>query len=243
MTNTGKLFFTVLALAAIGGGLYYSGYFNNESTTTQKESFKISGEPVYLVNGVYEKELAPGSASKMVVAYFGNEVTGDFNQDGITDSAFLVTQTTGGSGTFFYLATALGGEAVFIGDRIAPQTTEYSNEQIIVNYADRKEGEPMTANPSVGVSKYFKFENGNLVEIKKETSVGEKPAGKVSANSSEGKCVNAGGQWSAEHKECMGVGSESCVAIGGTFNECASACRHNPKAEACIMMCVQVCTF
>jgi hypothetical protein len=58
----------------------------------------------------------------------------------------------------------LGTNAVFLGDRIAPQTTEIRDEEIIVNYAERKLDEPMTTPPSIGVSKYFKIVEGRLVE-------------------------------------------------------------------------------
>lgn len=34
---------------------------------------------------------------------------------------------------------------------------------------------------------------------------------------------------------------ELCESAGGHFNECASACRNNPDAEVCILVCVQEC--
>ncbi len=138
----------------------------------QNASYIIDGKEVVLSNGMAEEEIAPGSASKLITRYFGNEAEGDFNDDGTKDTAFLLTQDGGGSGTFFYVAAALkteegykGTNAIFIGDRIAPQTTEFRNGEIIVNYADRRADEPMTASPSVGVSKYFKIAGDRLVEI------------------------------------------------------------------------------
>lgn len=245
MTTTGKLFFGTLLLIILGGSVYYFGYYG-KVVPTQEAMFTIEGEQITLVDGKYEHASAPGSASMTTITYFGNEASGDFNGDGVTDKTYLVTYTNGGSGTFYYLATSLGGEAVLLGDRIAPQTTEYRDGEIIVNYAIRRDSDPMTTSPSIGVSRYFKFENGKLTEIKREvpkTSTTTPPTGKVSENSDEGKCVNAGGQWSKEYKECTGVDQKSCVAIGGNFNECASACRHDPNAQVCIMMCVQVCEF
>jgi hypothetical protein len=56
-------------------------------------------------------------------------------------------------------------------------------------------------------------------------------------------CMNAGGQWSPEFSECLGVEGTTCSEIGGTWNECASACRNNPNAEVCTLQCVQVCSF
>jgi hypothetical protein len=59
-----------------------------------------------------------------------------------------------------------GTNAVLLGDRIAPQTTEIRDGgMLIVNYVERKPGEPMTTRPSMGVSKYLKVEGTMLVEI------------------------------------------------------------------------------
>ncbi|MDP2328133.1 MAG: hypothetical protein Q8M79_08610 [Dehalococcoidia bacterium] len=134
-------------------------------------SYEIEGQVVTLVGGVAEVEAAPGSALKITTRVFGNEAMGDLNGDGKEDIAFLLTQDGGGSGTFFYAVVALktadgytGTNAVLIGDRIAPQTTEIHGTELIVNYADRAPGEPMTTPPSIGVSKYLKVVDGKLVE-------------------------------------------------------------------------------
>ncbi len=55
------------------------------------------------------------------------------------------------------------------------------------------------------------------------------------------RCISKGGIWIQKYRECSGVGGEICEAIGGTYNGCASACRHDPPGRACIMMCVEVC--
>ena len=108
------------------------------------------------------------------IKYFGNKVEADFNGDSVEDVVFLLTNQTTGSGTFYYLALAFGknggyegANTIFIGDRIAPQTTEFRNGEIIVNYADRYPSEPMITRPSLGVSKYFKIENNKLVAVEK----------------------------------------------------------------------------
>lgn len=56
-------------------------------------------------------------------------------------------------------------------------------------------------------------------------------------------CANEKGKWSAEYQECEGASQTWCQTNGGKFNECASACRHDPKAEVCTMQCVLVCEF
>lgn len=134
-------------------------------------TYTIEGQPVALVGGRAEAPAAPGSAEQVVTQYFGNEATGDVNGDGMPDVAFILTQSGGGSGTFYYVVVALktatgyeGTNALLLGDRIAPQTTEIRDGQVLVNYADRAPGEPMTAQPSVGVSKYFEVQGATLVE-------------------------------------------------------------------------------
>lgn len=136
-------------------------------------TYTVEGTVVALKNGSSSVPSAPGSASVVTTKYFGNEVKGDFNSDGIPDIAFLITQNSGGSGTFYYVVAALqnkdggytGTNGVWLGDRIAPQTTEYKDGVITVNFAVQKPGDPMTAAPSMGTSRYFKVENEVLVEV------------------------------------------------------------------------------
>lgn len=172
----------ILIVVIIGVGYWIYQFQKEVKQPTESKVFTldsrnctyyIENENITLKDGYSEKEIAPGSASKIITKYFGNEVSGDFNEDGLSDVAFLLTQNLGGSGTFYYVAAALGGNkcngtnAILLGDRIAPQTTNFQNEEIIVNYAERKPDEPMTASPSVGVSKYLKINGNQLIEINK----------------------------------------------------------------------------
>lgn len=130
-----------------------------ETTATDHKNatYVIDGTPVTLKDGVAETAIA-NSASKVVTRYFGNEVFKDLNDDDVDDVVFLLTQESGGSGTFFYVVAALatetgyvGSEALLLGDRIAPQSTESgTGKQVVINYAERAPGEPMTTPPSVG---------------------------------------------------------------------------------------------
>ncbi len=133
-------------------------------------TYTIAGIRVTLSNGHAVQAVAPGSASKLMTDYFGNKLEADLNDDGRTDEVFLLTQSAGGSGTFYYVVAALntpqgwvGSDGYFLGDRIAPQTTEMSSNPrqhnvIVVNYADRAPNEPMTARPSIGKSVYLKLD-------------------------------------------------------------------------------------
>ncbi len=133
--------------------------------------YEVGGRWLRLSGGVSEIEAAPGAASKVVTRYFGNEAAGDLNGDGVADVGFVVTQTAGGSGTFYYAVAALrtpegwvGTNGVLLGDRVAPQTTEYADGRLVVNYAERRPGEAMSAPPSIGVTKRFRVVGGKLVE-------------------------------------------------------------------------------
>ncbi len=134
-----------------------------------KMTFTLDGNPVTLTNGVSEEEVAPGSITKNIVKYFGNEATGDINNDGKVDKVFYITKETGGSGTFFYVVGMLGTDilpkgtqAALVGDRIAPQNLEIRDGIVLVNYADRKPGEPFTAQPSVGKTLRLKLDPTEL---------------------------------------------------------------------------------
>lgn len=157
----------VVILFFVGGFYALNTYIYNEKQAPipavkdyKNAMYVVDGQIVRLVDGVSETEAAPGSASKIVTRYFGNEVKTDLDGDGREDIAFLLTQETGGSGTFYYVVAALnketgydGGQALLLGDRIAPQTTEKGpGKSIIVNYADRAQGESFATQPSMGKS-------------------------------------------------------------------------------------------
>ena len=167
-TYFGLLLFVAAAIACSSSD---SGKEPSGAKDAKNATYTIEGRSVTLTDGLSEVEAAPGSASKVTTRYFGNEAGGDLNGDGTSDVAFVLTQNMGGSGTFYYAVVALqtkngyvGTNAVLLGDRVAPQTTEVRNGEVIANYAERRPGEPMTTRPSVGVSKYLRVVDGKLVE-------------------------------------------------------------------------------
>ncbi len=133
-------------------------------------SYVIDGDSITLGDGYAEEENIHGSDSTKSTRYFGNELFTDLNSDGREDVVFLLTQENGGSGVFFYVVAALnttdgyrGSDGYLLGDRVAPQTTEVSQNPrhknvVVVNYADRNVGDPMTAQPSVSKSVYLKLD-------------------------------------------------------------------------------------
>lgn len=166
----------VLALAVLVGGFFLLTSYTSDKkqavaiTNYKNAEYIIGGVHVKLKNGISETEVAPGSASKIVTTYFGNEVRHDFDGDGREDVVFLLTQNAGGSGTFYYVVAALdtaqgyvGSEGLLLGDRIAPQTTEMGKGNVVVvNYADRKPGESFAVQPSAGKSIWLLLDTKSL---------------------------------------------------------------------------------
>lgn len=168
----------LLALIGVGGFFALNAYIYSEKQgggiDYRNATYSIQGSLLTLVDGEATEMRGEGSSqSNTVTRIFGNETRGDLNDDGKADSAFILTQSSGGSGTFYYVAVAMqnaggkyeGMNAILLGDRIAPQTTEIRNGILIVNYADRNLNEPMTTAPSRGISLYAYFDGENMLAI------------------------------------------------------------------------------
>jgi len=168
-----------LAILAVGLGVYYLKQSQPTPTNTPaafdplSATYVIEGKATTLKNGISVTEEAlgkdTGATTKTTTRIFGVPVRGDINGDGLADAALLIVQDTGGTGRFYYAAAALnersgavGTNAVFLGDRVAPQNIEIRNGQVIANYAERRPTEPFTTQPSIGVSKYLIFDGTAL---------------------------------------------------------------------------------
>ena len=55
-------------------------------------------------------------------------------------------------------------------------------------------------------------------------------------------CLSAGGTWLNRYQECEFIPGSTCESLGGIYNECDSACRHQiGDKTACYQVCVPVC--
>ncbi|MEI8249080.1 MAG: hypothetical protein WCG07_01115 [Candidatus Taylorbacteria bacterium] len=138
-------------------------------------TYIIEGQKVTLTQGKIEKEIFFNATSsmKITVSAFNQPTYVDLNGDGAKDAIFFLYEQLGGTGTFFYVVAAIneggmykGLNAIYLGDRVAPQTIDVVNGKVAVNYATVKDSDPTTAKPSVGVTKYVKIQGGQLVEVK-----------------------------------------------------------------------------
>lgn len=64
-------------------------------------------------------------------------------------------------------------------------------------------------------------------------------------NLTQTSCEAINGVWFIYNQTCEvnHLSEGDCRSLGGEFNECNSACRHNPEAEVCTMQCVITCTL
>lgn len=133
-------------------------------------AYVIENQSVKLRDG-FSHVAQDNTASWIETEYFGNEAVGDTNQDGKNDMVFVITQRTGGTGAFFYAVALVsqgneyqGTNGVFMGDRIAPQSTDIRDGVANVNYADRAPNEPMITQPSIGKTLRLVIKDGRLVK-------------------------------------------------------------------------------
>lgn len=122
-------------------------------------TYIVDGEHITLTNGKFVRPAAPGSASLETFTLFGEPTMVDLDGDGDLDAVTYLTRDGGGSGTFFYVVAALntsgtyqGTNAMFLGDRIAPQNITTEKGNAVANFAERKAGEAFSVQPSVGKS-------------------------------------------------------------------------------------------
>ena len=161
-----KVFFALLIIPLLLFIFLFSNKDNiEESLSPKNATYLIDDQEVTLTDGYAEEVIAEDSATKVITRIFSSSTVGDFDGDGVEDTALLLTQDTGGSGIFYYVAVfdgKKGSNAILIGDRIAPQNIVFSDGQIIVNYATRLPEESFSDPASIGVSDYFYFKDGVL---------------------------------------------------------------------------------
>ncbi len=121
-----------------------------------------------LVNGKYEAEIAPGSASKINIVLDPAYALGDLNGDGADDAAVVLASNAGGSGTFVHLAAVLNQNgqpqhiaSVSLGDRVKIEAVKIEAGTITVNMVTHGPNDPQCC-PTLKATKTFKLQGDKL---------------------------------------------------------------------------------
>lgn len=135
-------------------------------------TYEIGTESITLRNGRSEVPVAPGSAAKRLTVLLP-ELTahGEVTGDGAVDTVAILVDQPGGTGSFYYLAVLPGPAAArwpslgaaLLGDRIKVERVSVADGVVTVDYLDRKPDEPMSAPPSVKMTRRFVAKGGVLV--------------------------------------------------------------------------------
>ena len=179
-----KIVFAVVIVGVIIGYFVIRDSYSTDKTGTpvisengvfhpdpSNATFTFDDEAITLSAGRNERSIAPGSALVEETILLDKFAYGDINADGKEDTVLFLARYGAGSGTFIYLAafvsgpvTYRGSEAVFIGDRIAPQSISISGGNVTVEYLDRGADEALAAEPTVATSKRFVYRIGEFQE-------------------------------------------------------------------------------
>ena len=138
------------------------------ANATYSSDYAATGE-ITLVDGQAEEEIAPGSASKLVVTLIEPTAFGDLNGDGVDDAAVLLASNSGGSGTFIDLHAVLNenGEPVdaasaFLGDRVQVNSLVIEDGEIIVDMITQGPNDAMCC-PTQQETRTYQLVDGELV--------------------------------------------------------------------------------
>lgn len=131
-------------------------------------TYRIDDRSVKLLGGQRVQATAPGSAIQGVTRIAESPKPAPGELGGRPAVALFLVDAPGGSGTFYYAAAALGDgrgtNAVFLGDRVKPQSIAIDGGEIVVTYLDRKKDDPMVAPPTAKIVRRFTLSGDRLEE-------------------------------------------------------------------------------
>jgi hypothetical protein len=140
-------------------------------------SYLVEGATFTLQKGRAERPAAPGSVTRSRISLAGQPVSADLNGDGVSDAVVLLVHDPGGSGTFSYVAAAVGTEpgyrgtnAVLVGDRITAMDLRVEGRTVVVTYADRSPADSFATRPSVVRSKHLVLRDSTLADTREPAS-------------------------------------------------------------------------
>lgn len=134
-------------------------------SAAQNLAVTIDQQNFTLRDGVAKLPAAPGSAAQNTLRVVGALVPGDINGDGKLDTALLLANDPGGSGTFYYAVIAVNdgdgyraSNALALGDRIKPLGIDFAAGRFAYRFLEREPGEPMATEPTVARKVVVRFD-------------------------------------------------------------------------------------
>ena len=130
----------------------------------------IYQEAVQLSDGTYIGPASDaGTASKPTINFIGPYAFGDLNSDGVEDAAVILAESSGGSGSFVYLAVVLNQQGkpsnvatLLLGDRVQIQSLKVAEGQIILMLIQQGPNDPMCC-PTQAVENVYTLEGNKLI--------------------------------------------------------------------------------
>lgn len=170
----------------------------------------FDGAPIALADGRWEGEpYVAGGASAPRAGLVGEFLLrGDLDGDGVEESAVLLWTSTGGSGTFDYLAvldraadgSVLNRATVGLGDRVRVRAAQIAEGRIVLDMVQAGPGDAACC-PGEKVRRTFALEGASLVDR------GVEPQGRLSP-------ADLSGEWQLTH---FGPGEAVGADIGITL--------------------------
>jgi len=137
------------------------------SAAVRNAVYLIEGTPIALVDGAAETPAAAGSSSRVITRIWDEPVLADLNGDGVDDAVLILTHSTGGSGTFYYVAAAIasvdgysGTAGLLLGDRIEPIAIEARDGKVSVRFMVRGIGASLADPPTIMRTRDFMYDGG-----------------------------------------------------------------------------------
>ena len=129
-----------------------------------------------LRDGLYEEEIAPGSATRLRVQLADIAGFGPIDAGRSNDAAAVLIGSPGGSGTFIYLAAVLNEESsaipvatTLLGDRVAVRSIRIEEGRIVVGMRVRGPSDPLVM-LTREVTRTYLLRDGELVLEQEETA-------------------------------------------------------------------------
>jgi heat shock protein HslJ len=144
------------------------------SSDARNTSYIIDGVPVTLVDGISEERENTGASGRTLTRIWGAPTFADLNGDGIEDAVLILTRSTGGSGTFYYVSAAIaspsgqsGTTGLLLGDRIEPKAIDVADGKASIRFMTRGPDQSFADVPTIERARDFVYDaiHQEMVEV------------------------------------------------------------------------------